>query len=222
MAKKNEVEVVETTEVVEAKKELTQAQAEKLVTSITNKYNKIDKSFLGIMGDVAKAYEYGVHTYYGYTSFYDMANDLWGIGKTSVKNMVMINRRFGENYKILPQWQEYGTSKLLLIKDLQDDVIEALEITPDLTRQDIKDKVDEYNGVGVNDDPVGITTSADTEDGEVSDDEVNEAMEAARPIELTLTLDTVKDLYGDFFNLEMPDNLVVGSTIVINVTDELE
>lgn len=163
---KQELTTVEETKV--AKKELTEAQANKLVQTITNKYAKIDKSFLGIMGDIAKAYDNGVHTYFGYTSFYDMASDMWGIGKTSVKNMVAINRRFGENYKISSEWQEFGTSKLLIIKGLTDEEIEELEITADMSREDISDKVKAYLAIGMNDED-----DTDNTDGEESDDTDN-------------------------------------------------
>ena len=192
----------ELTEVVENKKEvkaMTEEQAQKLVQTITNKYDKIDKGFLGIMGDIAKAYDNGVHTFFGYLSFYDMASDMWGIGRTSVKNMVAINKRFGDNYKISAEWKEYGTSKLLLIKDLSDEEIEQLEIAPDLSREVIKDRVNEYKGIGVNKDEEGqplTEEEADEEDAiDVDADEVEEANALAQPKTFNVSHETINDIF---------------------------
>lgn len=190
MAKKTEL-----TEVVKA---MTEEQAQKLVQTITNKYDKIDKGFLGIMGDIAKAYDNGVHTFFGYLSFYDMASDMWGIGRTSVKNMVAINKRFGEKYKIAENWKEYGTSKLLLIKDLSDEEIEQLEITADLSREDIKDRVNEYKGIGVNkDEEEGQPlTEEETEDDAIDVDanEVEEANALAQPRTINVSHETLENI----------------------------
>ena len=232
----------ELTEVVENKKEvkaMTEEQAQKLVQTITNKYDKIDKGFLGIMGDIAKAYDNGVHTFFGYLSFYDMASDMWGIGRTSVKNMVAINKRFGENYKISAEWKEYGTSKLLLIKDLSDEEIEQLEIVPDLSRDDIKDRVNEYKGIGVNKDeeegqPL-TEEEADEEDAiDVDADEVEEANALAQPVTINVsheTLEAIANFAEEYANEYQPqvDNdffdaltaiaraLTDGSNILFNV-----
>lgn len=194
MAKKTELaEAVETKKEVKA---MTEEQAQKLVQTITNKYDKIDKGFLGIMGDIAKAYDNGVHTFFGYLSFYDMASDMWGIGRTSVKNMVAINKRFGEKYKIAENWKEYGTSKLLLIKDLSDEEIEELEITADLSREDIKDRVNEYKGIGVNkDEEEGQPlTEEETEDDAIDVDanEVEEANALAQPKTINVSHETLE------------------------------
>lgn len=194
MAKKTELaEVVETKKEVKA---MTEEQAQKLVQTITNKYDKIDRGFLGIMGDIAKAYDNGVHTFFGYLSFYDMASDMWGIGRTSVKNMVAINNRFGEKYKIAENWKEYGTSKLLLIKDLSDEEIEQLEITADLSREDIKDRVNEYKGIGVNKDKEEgqPLTEEETEDDAIDVDanEVEEANALAQPKTINVSHETLE------------------------------
>ena len=205
MSKKELVTAEETKEIMTVV-EMTEEQADKLVQTITNKYNKIDKGFLGIMGDIAKAYDNGIHTYYGYTSFYDMASDRWGIGKTSVKNMVAINRRFGNNYKIGKDWQEYGTSKLLLIKDLDDDTIETLGITADLSREEVADKVREYKGIGKNNDVVDDNTDADTAGADTTDSddaEKDEAMSYTKPVEITVsheTLDLVSKYAEEYAN----------------------
>jgi hypothetical protein len=192
---KKELTVAEETAVMTEVVEMTEEQAEKLVETITNKYNKIDKGFLGIMGDIAKAYDNGIHTYYGYTSFYDMASDRWGIGKTSVKNMVAINRRFGTNYKIGKDWQEYGTSKLLLIKDLSDEQIEELGITADMSREEVSDKVREFKGIGKKDDVVEPTN--DGEESTVDREEEAEAMEFATPVEIKVSHETL-DLFSKY------------------------
>lgn len=214
MAKKTEL-----TEVVETKKEvkaMTEEQAQKLVQTITNKYDKIDKGFLGIMGDIAKAYDNGVHTFFGYLSFYDMASDMWGIGRTSVKNMVAINKRFGEKYKIAENWKEYGTSKLLLIKDLSDEEIEQLEITADLSREDIKDRVNEYKGIGVNkDEEEGQPlTEKETEDEAIDVDasEVEEANALAQPRTINVSHETLENIttfaeeYVDEYKVNVNDD----------------
>ena len=232
----------ELTEVVENKKEvkaMTEEQAQKLVQTITNKYDKIDKGFLGIMGDIAKAYDNGVHTFFGYLSFYDMASDMWGIGRTSVKNMVAINKRFGENYKISAEWKEYGTSKLLLIKDLSDEEIEQLEIAPDLSREDIKDRVNEYKGIGVNKDeeegqPL-TEEEADEEDAiDVDADEVEEANALAQPRTINVSHETLENItmfaeeYVDEYKVNVNDDfyevlqaiakaLADGSNVLFNV-----
>ena len=214
MAKKTEL-----TEVVENKKEvkaMTEEQAQRLVQTITNKYDKIDKGFLGIMGDIAKAYDNGVHTFFGYLSFYDMASDMWGIGRTSVKNMVAINKRFGEKYKIAENWKEYGTSKLLLIKELSDEEIEQLEITADLSREDIKDRVNEYKGIGVNkDEEEGQPlTEEETEDEAIDVDasEVEEANALAQPRTINVSHDTLENItmfaeeYVDEYKVNVNDD----------------
>lgn len=216
MSNANELATMETTEVL-VKKEMTEAQANKLVQTITNKYNNIDKSFLGIMGDIAKAYDNGVHTYFGYTSFYEMASELWGIGRTSVKNMVMINKRFGDNYKIPSNWADFGTSKLLIIKDLSDEEIEELEISSDMTRAEITDVVNSYKGIGVNDDEnnndgegADVTDGEDEDNGEGADVTDGEVV-GKRTI--TYTLETITDIL-DFAMDYCEDNEIEDSRII--------
>ena len=133
---------------------MSKANAEKLAQKITNAYEKADKTFLGIAGDIAKARDYKIHKTLEYDcNFYEFCREMWGIGATSVKNMVALVERFGNDYKIADRWNAYGTRKLLVISKLDDETleheIEVEHITPDMRVSDLEDYVKRLLGLEV-------------------------------------------------------------------------
>lgn len=82
----------------------------------------------------------------GYSDVNEFAQKEYGLDKTQVSRFIRINDRFsidGNSTKLLPQYEEYGSTKLSIMLTLPDEINE--EISPDMSKNDIQAIKEEYD-----------------------------------------------------------------------------
>lgn len=82
----------------------------------------------------------------GYSDVNEFAQKEYGLDKTQVSRFIRINDRFsidGNSTKLLPQYEEYGSTKLSIMLTLPDEINE--EISPDMSKSDIQAIKEEYD-----------------------------------------------------------------------------
>lgn len=81
----------------------------------------------------------------GYADVYDFAFAEYGLDKSQVSRFMNINDRFsigGNSEQLLPEYADYGSSKLSIMLTLPDEINE--ELSPDMTKSDIQAIKEEY------------------------------------------------------------------------------
>lgn len=82
----------------------------------------------------------------GYADVYDFALAEYGLDKSQVSRFMNINDRFsvgGNSEQLLPEYADYGSSKLSIMLTLPDEINE--ELSPDMTKAEIQAVKDEYD-----------------------------------------------------------------------------
>lgn len=81
-----------------------------------------------------------------YAGYLDFASAEFGLDKSQVSRFIKINDRFsigGNSEALLPEYAEYGSSKLSIMLTLPDEINE--ELTPDMSKADIQTVKEEYD-----------------------------------------------------------------------------
>ena len=82
----------------------------------------------------------------GYSDVNEFAQKEYGLDKTQVSRFIRINDRFsidGNSTKLLPQYEEYGSTKLSIMLTLPDEINE--EISPEMSKSDIQAIKEDYD-----------------------------------------------------------------------------
>lgn len=109
-----------TNETVETVKGEIVAISEKEVNAtikrVQNKINSIEKGYLSIIGDVAKLKEADAHKTRNFKNFYIMCQELFGMSRGTVHNLLSIYERFGDgNYQLTDEAKEMSVRQMLEI-----------------------------------------------------------------------------------------------------------
>lgn len=86
---------------------------EAAVNRVQKKIDKIAKSYIEIIGDVALLYEDKNFKALGYKNIYDLAKDKFGMSRGTVNNLLSVYARFGENYKLKDEYKDMSLRELL-------------------------------------------------------------------------------------------------------------
>ena len=81
-----------------------------------------------------------------YSDVNEFAQKEYGLDKTQVSRFIRINDRFsidGNSTKLLPQYEEYGSTKLSIMLTLPDEINE--ELSPEMSKTDIQAIKEEYD-----------------------------------------------------------------------------
>lgn len=113
--------------------------------ALSDELQKSAEGFIRIGYLLRMAVETEVLSGSGYGSVYDFASAEYGLDKSQVSRFININKKFSEggySDRLLPQFEGYGSSKLAVMLQIPDEIIENL--SPDYTKAEltaIKDEV---------------------------------------------------------------------------------
>lgn len=82
-----------------------------------------------------------------YKNIYEYAEQTHGISRGTCSDAINVFKRFGDKdnkTELLPEWQAYAFRALIMMKNVTDDTIARLEITPSLTSKEIKQRISDY------------------------------------------------------------------------------
>lgn len=97
---------------------------------------------IGFLLKVARDYYLNSH----YSDIYDYAQKEFGLDKSQTSRFMRINDRFsvgGNTEQLLPEYSEFGSSKLSIMLTLPDEINE--ELSPEMSKSDIQAIKDEYD-----------------------------------------------------------------------------
>ncbi len=156
-----------TKELTTAKLTLTTEQRESAIKRIQKGLAGVERGYINIAADVAKLADSAAYTEVGYKNIYDMCDVLFGMSRGTVSNLRSIVKRFFDsNYKMLPEYKDFSVTALLAMKDLTDEEIQLLELTPDMSNKELREIIASLNGEA----PAAIE---DKEAGNESDSEAD-------------------------------------------------
>ena len=86
------------------------------IKRVHTKINSIEKGYLSIIGDVAKLKEADAHKTRNFKNFYIMCQELFGMSRGTVHNLLSIYERFGDgNYQLTDEAKEMSVRQMLEI-----------------------------------------------------------------------------------------------------------
>ena len=116
---------------------------EAAVTRVQKKIDKIAKSYIEIIGDVALLYEDKNFKTLGYKNIYDLAKDKFGMSRGTVNNLLSVYDRFGENYKLKDEYKDMSLRELLDHIRKEKAAQRTLEIGEEAELEEVTDGDDE-------------------------------------------------------------------------------
>ena len=127
-------------EVATTKLTLTTEQRESAIKRIQKGLAGVERGYINIAADVAKLGDSAAYTEIGYKNIYDMCDILFGMSRGTVSNLrTIVKRFFDSNYKMLPQYKDFSVTALLAMKDLTDEEIQLLELTPEMSNKELRE-----------------------------------------------------------------------------------
>ena len=133
-------------EVATTKLTLTTEQRESAIKRIQKGLAGVERGYINIAADVAKLADAAAYTEVGYKNIYDMCDTLFGMSRGTVSNLrTIVKRFFDSNYKMLPEYKDFSVTALLAMKDLTDEEIQLLELTPDMSNKELREIIASLN-----------------------------------------------------------------------------
>ena len=133
-------------ELTTAKLTLTTEQRESAIKRIQKGLAGVERGYINIAADVAKLADAAAYTELGYKNIYDMCDVLFGMSRGTVSNLRSIVKRFFDsNYKMLPEYKDFSVTALLAMKDLTDEEIKLLELTPEMSNKELREIIASLN-----------------------------------------------------------------------------
>lgn len=133
-------------EVATTKLTLTTEQRESAIKRIQKGLAGVERGYINIAADVAKLADSAAYTEVGYKNIYDMCDVLFGMSRGTVSNLRSIVKRFFDsNYKMLPEYKDFSVTALLAMKDLTNEQIALLELTPDMSNKELREIISSLN-----------------------------------------------------------------------------
>lgn len=186
-------------EVATTKLTLTTEQREGAIKRIQKGLAGVERGYINIAADVAKLADSGAYTEVGYKNIYDMCDVLFGMSRGTVSNLRSIVKRFfDDNYKMLPEYKDFSVTALLAMKDLTDEEIQLLELTPDMSNKELREIIASLNAESahaIEDKEAGGEADSAT-DGEVDGEADSEAAPDREPKRLQLSWNADTDTDG--------------------------
>lgn len=125
---------------------LTVEQRESAIKRIQKGLAAFERGYITIAADVAKLIDSAAYTELGYKNIYDMCDVLFGMSRGTVSNLRSIVKRFfDDNYKMLPEYKDFSVSALLAMKDLTDEEIQFLDLSPGMSNKELREIVASLN-----------------------------------------------------------------------------
>ena len=116
-----------------------------IINRINNNINAIENGYMGIAGDVLHLYNTKAYMLADYQNIYDMCNDLYGMARGTVSNIINVAKRyFDANYQLKEEWKGYSFSALVMMWRYSDEEIKAIGVTPEMSRRETKATIDSY------------------------------------------------------------------------------
>lgn len=117
MKKNTENTTVETIETVKGEiVAISEKEVNATIKRVQTKINSIEKGYLSIIGDVAKLKEADAHKTRNFKNFYIMCQELFGMSRGTVHNLLSIYERFGDgNYQLTDEAKEMSVRQMLEI-----------------------------------------------------------------------------------------------------------
>lgn len=119
MKKNTENPTVEATAIETVKGEIvaiSEKEVNATIKRVQTKINSIEKGYLSIIGDVAKLKEADAHKTRNFKNFYIMCQELFGMSRGTVHNLLSIYERFGDgNYQLTDEAKEMSVRQMLEI-----------------------------------------------------------------------------------------------------------
>lgn len=119
MKKNAENTTAETTAIETVKGEIvaiSEKEVNATIKRVQTKINSIEKGYLSIIGDVAKLKEADAHKTRNFKNFYIMCQELFGMSRGTVHNLLSIYERFGDgNYQLTDEAKEMSVRQMLEI-----------------------------------------------------------------------------------------------------------
>ena len=133
-------------ELTTAKLTLTTEQRESAIKRIQKGLAGVERGYINIAADVAKLADAAAYTEVGYKNIYEMCDVLFGMSRGTVSNLRSIVKRFFDsNYKMLPEYKDFSVTALLAMKDLTDEEIKLLELTPEMSNKELREIIASLN-----------------------------------------------------------------------------
>ena len=133
-------------EVATTKLTLTTEQRESAIKRIQKGLAGVERGYINIAADVAKLADAAAYTEVGYKNIYEMCDVLFGMSRGTVSNLRSIVKRFFDsNYKMLPEYKDFSVTALLAMKDLTDEEIKLLELTPEMSNKELREIIARLN-----------------------------------------------------------------------------
>lgn len=182
-------------EVATIKLTLTTEQRESAIKRIQKGLAGVERGYINIAADVAKLADAAAYTEVGYKNIYDMCDVLFGMSRGTVSNLRSIVKRFFDsNYKMLPEYKDFSVTALLAMKDLTDEEIHLLELTPDMSNKELREIIASLNADTV---PALEDSEAESEAGsEAESGNSEEAAPDREPKRLQLSWNADADADG--------------------------
>lgn len=175
--------------------------------SIKKEYTKVDKVYLSVAANLYLIYKDKLFMLADYKNIYDYSKTEFGMARGTTGDLINIIKRFGnkETGKLLPEYKDYNFSQLNAMRKLGDDEIKLLEFNPDMSRDEIKEIISEFNGEPEKEEK--SNREGRNNDVEPKDDKVR-----------TYKLHNTSALLNDDFIAELTDALANGYTIKMTLT----
>lgn len=137
-----------------------------IINRINTNINAIENGYMGIAGDVLHLYNTKAYMLADYQNIYDMCNDLYGMARGTVSNIINVAKRyFDANYQLKEEWKGYSFSALVMLWRYSDEEIKAIGVTPDMSRRETKATIESYFALPDNsEESVEDTTEESAED----------------------------------------------------------
>ena len=182
-------------ELTTAKLTLTTEQRESAIKRIQKGLAGVERGYINIAADVAKLADAAAYTEVGYKNIYEMCDVLFGMSRGTVSTLRSIVKRFFDsNYKMLPEYKDFSVTALLAMKDLTDEEIQLLELTPEMSNKELREIMASLNADSA---PALEDSEAESEaDSEADSGEDEEAAPDREPKRLQLSWNAETDADG--------------------------
>lgn len=147
-----------------------------IINRINTNINAIENGYMGIAGDVLHLYNTKAYMLADYQNIYDMCNDLYGMARGTVSNIINVAKRyFDANYQLKEEWKGYSFSALVMMWRYSDEEIKAIGVTPDMSRRETKATIESYFALPDNGEEDTSEESAEDTSEESADDTSEES-----------------------------------------------
>ena len=137
-----------------------------IINRIITNINAIENGYMGIAGDVLHLYNTKAYMLADYQNIYDMCNDLYGMARGTVSNIINVAKRyFDANYQLKEEWKGYSFSALVMMWRYSDEEIKAIGVKPEMSRRETKATIESYFALPDNSEESAEDTSEESAEG---------------------------------------------------------